>query len=319
MDTSSIVTPQTISVQQLMTLKSQKVKPIDGLNIPNITIPPHLISKKRATEAIDTLSINIRQLFNSISSDNLSSVKEELRKVICEKAKSVEMIEEIAQEILLNFVISEQNIKNYMHLLNAVSPACVLISPISENSEKTGTTKNVSSTIGNFFLNKCKDMIFNYTSDAKIRELSKMDQEDLDQLDAYNREREKIINLITTICCLYAQRNTSNIKLTGIHLYSLMSTIMISYNKCQSKMKELGNPYEEDCSDEEEYEILRKMSTLYAEQLYTFMYREGKEFNKDPIVVKGQTLKDLVDRFRTEIVPTISEAYLVSKCEDVEY
>ncbi len=312
------ITPQFISVEKLIEFKNQKVKPIDGLNIPNITVPQHLVSKKRTTEANDSLAINIRHLFNSLTSDNMSSVREQLRAVIVAKAQSVETLEEIAQEILMNFIISEINIKNYMHLLNAVSAACVLINP---TADKSTTGKNVSPTIGNFFLQKCRELIFKNISESNIRNLAKIDQDDPDQLDIYNREREKIINLIATICCLYEQRHTPNVKLSAIQLHHLMNTIFMSYNKLQEKMKELGNPYEdgEYCKDEEEYEILRKMCNLYAEHLYVFMSKEAKEFSKDPDQIKGQTLKTMVDRFRTEIIPTLTESYLISKCGDIEY
>lgn len=307
---------QTISIKQFLALRTHKVKPIDGLNIPNITVPPHLVSKKRSTEATDSISINIRQLFNSLTSDNLSGIKEKLREVIISKAQNVEMIEEISQEILHNFLISEQNIKNYMHLLNAVSSACVLIDP-TQTDKANCPNKNVSPTIGNFFLNKCRTMIFNCISDANIRNLAQMDQDDMDELDRYNREREKISNLILTICYLYEQRNTSNINLKAAQLYSLISTILNSYKKNQDLMAELGNPNKDDCSDENEYEILRKMCTLFAEQLYTFMQKEAKEFSKDPDLIKGYQLKSLVDQFKTEVVPTLTEAFIISKCESL--
>lgn len=312
------IAPHSIPVQQLISLKNRKVQSIEGLNIPNITIPPCLVTKKRITEAVDSLSINIRQLFNSITSENISIVKEQLRNIIVAKAQNAETIEEIAQEILLNFIISEQNIKNYIHLLNSVSSACVLLS--TNKNIAPNDKSNVSPTIGNIFLKKCREMIFDCIDVANIRKLAVMDQDDEDQLDIYNRGREKIINLITTICCLYEQRSTANIKLTATQLFCLINTILTHHKNTQSKMNELGNPYEiNDCKDEIEYEILRKMNILYAEQLYTFMYREAKEFNKDPELVKGQCLKIVVNRFKKEIIPTLTEAYLVSKCDSIEY
>lgn len=312
------ITPKKISVSRLMSFRNYVVKPVDGLNIPHITVPSHLISKKRITEVGDNLSVDIRLLFNSLNADNLEKIKEELRTVIISKAKSEEMIKESAREILENFIIGEKNIKNYMHLLNAVSLACVLI-PESSNNTKSVLVNNtkvaVSLTIGNFFLNNCKDMIFNFISEKYIRSLASLDQDDNDQLDEYNRKREKTSNLIITICCLYDQRHSANTKLTAIHLYPLMNSILNIYNKLQNSMINLGNPYDDQgCTDEDEYEILRKMCNLYAEQLYLFMSKNGNDFINDKDVIKGQTLADLVKRYKTEVVPTLTEAYLISRC-----
>jgi hypothetical protein len=312
-----ILTTTIITVQQLLELRNHKTHPIDGLNIPNITVPPHLVSKKRATEAGDTIAINIRQLFNCLTPDNVAIIREQLRNIIVTKAQTVQMIEEIAQEILSNFIVMEEKIKNCMHLLNSVSAACVLIpEPVPD---KTGNIKNVSPTIGNIFLNKCREMIFKSIEESNVRTLAQMDLENIDQLDAYNREREKINNLIVTICYLYEQRNTPNIKLTALPIYSLVNTILNLYIKNNARMVELGNPYDGDCKDEDEYEVLRKICTIYAEQLYLFMSREAKDFCRDPDVFKGKSLKNLVDIFRNNVVPTLTEAYLISKCESIAY
>lgn len=314
----SVASPQSISIKQMITFRGRadQIKPIDDLNIPNITIPQNLMGKKRSTEINETITISIRHLFNSLTSDNISEIKQQLKNTIT-KAQNSEMIEEIAQEILSNFLISEKNIKNYMQLLNSVHMNCILLK--SQNKQNDGTP-NVTPTIGNYFLRKCGNMIFGYISEENIRRLAQLDQYNDDELDRYNREREKINNLIVTICCLYEQRKTSYIKLTSIQLYVLIDTILMYYQRCQSKMKELGNPYQnEQCSDESEYEILRKMCSLYAEQLYILMKNEAKEFINDQTIIKGNTLKKLVDRFRNEVIPTLTEAYLISKCESIDY
>lgn len=311
------ITPKTISIDVLRSYRDKPVKPIDGFTaISNITVPEHLRGKKRPTESADNLVINIRQLFNSLSRDNLPQIKEQLRTVILEKAKTSQMIEDVAEEILQNFIISEQNISNYMHLLNAISLACVLISQ-SGNSEK----KNVSTTIGNFFLRKCKNLIFSLISEENIKRIAQLDPYDEDELDEFNREKDKIINLIITICYLYEQRNTANhIKLTANHLHPLMITIFTAYRKNQERMAELGNPYNgEDCADESEYDNLRKVCTIYAEQLYTFISKQGESFNSDETLIKDQKMKDLVDLFRNSVVPTLTEEYLISKCQSMKY
>jgi hypothetical protein len=319
MDSSNSYTPNTITFEQLVELKKRKAVPISGLDIPNIAVPSHLASKKRSTEASDNLSTNIRYLFNSLTPDNIAAVKQQLRDTIVGKAKKVEDLDETADEILSNFVISESHIGNYMHLLNSISGICVFITPVSGSPDGKN---NLSPSIGNLFLKKCRDLIFKSTSQDHIRSMASMDTDDDDQLDTFNRQKEKIINLIITICNLYEQRNTPNIKLTANQLIPLIKNIVTQHEMLQEKMKALGNPYDDDetveCEDEEEYEICRKMCNLYAEQLYTFIAKKGTEFVKDQTAFQGETLGNLVAVFKKEIVPTITEAYLVSKCEDLE-
>lgn len=311
------ITSDRIPVEQLLSWKNHKVKPIDGINIPNITVPAILASKKRATEAADNVVINIRLLFNSITADNVTEIREQLREIVHAKAHKVEMLEEIASEILQNFIISDKNIKNYMQLLNAIWKASILLTNNNPNAEKT-----VSPSIGNYFLNNCKNLIFDLISRDNIKKLAEMDLEDSDQLDIYHRERDKIINLIITICCLYEQRTTALIKLSANHLYTVIKFILDTYQVLQKQMKDLGDPMTGDCQDEQEYETIRKMCSLYAEQIYTFMAREGKDFLEDKTVVKDKTLGDqymqnLVERFKKEVVPTLTEAFLISKCESL--
>lgn len=311
-NTSNMYCPKKIAVEQLVEWKDRSVKSIDGLVIPHITVPPHLVSKKRATEAIETITINIRQLFNSLTTENISQVKQQLKDTILEKAKNEQCIKDIAQEILSNFLISEVNIKNYMHLLNAISPICILVS--------NGSGKNVSPSIGNMFLMYCRDLILDYVQLANVKKLALYDLDDMDQVDIYNRERTKIINLIITICYLYEQRHTANLKLTALQLVPLIKTLLNNYQILQNKMKELGNPYEEDCADEEEYENCTRMCTIYAEQIYEFIYRELEEFKTDDTRINtNETLQTVVERFRTEVIPTLSQAYLRSKCNDLNF
>lgn len=312
----SLNTPNKISVNQLISWKNKSVKPIDGLLIPNITIPAHLLSKKRSTEVVDSLIINIRQLFNSLTTENILHVKQQLKDTIFEKAKTSQTIMDIANEILSNFLINEVNIKNYMHLLNAISPACILIT----NTDNNDQSKNVSPTVGNMFLRNCGDLIYKYLHMDNIRTLALLNQDDIDEFDKYNREREKIINLIITIYCLYEQRHTPHIKLTAMQLIPLIRIILTNYQTLQNKMKELGNPYEEDCVDEEEYEVCNKMCAIYAEQIYEFINHGLAEFRKDTTKTEmEETLMTLVERFRTEVVATLNQAYLISKCNDLKF
>lgn len=310
------ITPKTITIQEFQSYRNYKVMPIEGLNIPHITVTPNLVSKKRATEANDTIAVNIRFLFNSLTQDNLPQIKEQLR-IILSRAQNAKMLEEVAVEILENFIMSEQHIKNYMHLLNAVSKACVLLTPAQTSNENTiiSNKDSVTPTIGYYFLEKCREMIMSLISEDNIKKLAMLDQYDDDDLDKFNRAREKINNIIVTICCLYDQRHTSNIKLSAFQLYPLINNSIIEkYVKTRQMLGEIDE-------DHDEYETYRKMCNLYAEQVYVFLEKNGKDFVKEPpITIRDKTysMKDLITRFKTEIMPYLTEAFLISKCRDLE-
>lgn len=304
-------TPKQITVPEIIALRNQCTKPIDMLDIPNIFVPSHMVCKKRSTQASDTIAIHIRVLFNSLTSDNIDSIKVQLISTVVERVKSVELIDEVATEILSNFIISSINIDNYMHLLNAICSACVELPSTEE--------KKVSKTIGNYFLDKCKNKIFQFIKEDNIRRIAMFDHDDPDQFDLYNKERERINNMIITICALYSQRNTNLVRLTAVQLYHLIKIIMNTYFKYHKKMLELGDPYEGECADEEEYFIVSQMATLYAEQLYTFMFHQAKHFNQDPTTINEQRMIQLVDEFRNKLVPTLTEHFLISNCKNIEY
>ena len=323
------VTPEIIPVEELIALRNTKTKPISGLVIPHIFIPDHLSNKKKLSETADSLTVDIRYLFTSLTSENIATSKEKLKNIIAQKATSEKNIEDIADELLDCFLNGEAYIKNYMHLLNAICKACYLISE-----------DQVSPTVKYFFLLKCKKRIFSFISVENIRKLAEMDQNSIDDLDIYNREREKIINLIITICALYEQRHTANIKLTVNQLFPLMNQILSYYRTLHKKMVELGDPYEGDCLDEDEYEILKKMCNLYGEHLFTFIKNAGREFllDEDEVTLVSSTvsssvsvsvspatkvnspkMKTMIEQFKNEVVPTLSEAYLIAKCNELSF
>ena len=296
-----------ISIEDFLNYMDYRVEPIEGLNIPNITVPSHLVGRKRTTEAVDTIAVNIRYLFNSLTQENLPQVKEELNKIISEKAKTASALEEVAAEMLDSFLMSEQHIKNYMHLLNMVSKQCRII-PTTDTKQNETTP-----TIGYYFLDKCKGMITNFISEENMRKLAELDQYDEDDLDKFNRERDKINNLIVTLCSLYEQRNTSNIKLTAYQLYPLINNnILEKHAKYYALLKNM------DEDEDVDYELYKKICNLYAEQVYIFLSLSGNDFvTEQPFTVREKTfcMTDLVLKFKADIVPTISESYLKSKCD----
>ena len=321
------VISQKISIDKLLSFKDREVKPIDGINIPNITVPQNLVSKKRPTEAPDTIIINIRNIFNTLTDSNIAVLKEQLRQIVYAKAQKPEMLSDIADEILEQFLVCEKNIKNYMHLLNAIWNVSILIQ--NSPSEK----KIVSPHIGIHFLNKCKDTIFKLISEENIRELGSLAEPaesdpNSDEADKYYSGKDRITNLIIVLCFLYEQRNTVLIKLTAVQLYTVIKNILDSYTKYQKQMVKLGNPDDGECENEDEYEILARMCAINVDLLYTFFLRKGEDFLKDEIEIKDKTgkvtIKVLMDRFNKEVVPTFEQTlppsvkdYWISVCNDM--
>lgn len=309
--------PSIISIDSFSILQNKEVKPIDGFAIPNIVIPSHLAPKRRPTQAANTASILVRKLFNSLTQDNMELVKNQLRTTVTEKATSPDVIEEIAHEILGNFLISSQNIDNYMTLLNSIDRVCVQMNINGENK--------YSMTIGKYFLQMCRLKIFKYISENHSRKLAVFDQDDDDDLDKYNRKKDRIINMVLTICAIYLQRDRCSLKLTAMQMFPLINTIMLSYMNSFKIMDKLGDPYETDCEDEDEYFIRKNMCILYADQLYNFFNKLGKEFMLDPTLIedkkskKTNTMSVLVERFQTTIIPTLTESYMISKCKNIVY
>lgn len=310
----NIVKPNIITYDEMVKLNSYPFEPIN-IDIPNINIPLAMAVKNRTTEAPNTISINIRGLLNSLTSDNILQVKEKIREVIINKVQNIDMLNEIAHELLEQFIISEHHVKNYMQILNSIHAAKIMMVDESTNDKK------LSDTIGNCFLKQCRIMIMKKISEENVLDLAKFNLDDYSQLLIYNKEKSKILNLIIVICCLYEQRTTTYIRINAEQIFSVMNKIFDIYKKLQLKMLDLGNPYEEECKDEEEYFICEKMCTIYAEQLYTFIYKCYDLFMDDKTPIKlgvtNLTMKDVILKFKSEIVPTLTETFLISKCSEL--
>lgn len=308
-----------INIKQLLEYKGQSVEAIANLNIPNIIMPQHLLSKKRTIDESSSTIINIRGLFGALNDENSQQVIKRLREIIIAEAQTVSALHEIANEFLQQFMVGGKFIKGYLKMLNSIHDAAILT---EDKSDVSGKKMKISETIGNCFLSKCRDTIFSKVSLENIISLAALNTDDADELDKYSRERDTIMNLITTICYLYEQRKTNYIRLTAVQIYSVMKRIIDSYKKSNDEMTNLGNPYEGDCVDEERYLLLERTCTLYAEQLYIFLSKCLSTFLEDPtpvrIAEKEHKLADLVDTIRKEIIPTLTEPYLVNKYAELK-
>lgn len=316
---NNIIKTKSINVDQIKyILLNHKVKPIDNLLIPDITFPSYLSTRRRQSESDSELIINIRLLFNSLSTENVNSRSEQLQNMILENAKSSDMIKDISNEIFSHFMNDEKLIPSYLRLLNSVFN--MMHCPVGVSADEL-KKKNNQPTIGNIFLNKCRETIIGMIDLKNIKKLSEFDMDDIEECDNFNDQREKIFNLITTICHLYEQRNGPYIHLTANQVIPLISTILKYYKFIHNELCNTVNPYETDCSDEdvEKYESLKKMANIYAEQIYHFINLEIKNFYEDKSIVSGTTFADIIDSFKTQVVPNITESYLINKCKNINY
>ena len=315
LESNHLYHPRTISIEQMRKFQKKVPVPIK-LSIPNITLQHDNPTKKEYVKPDETIQTAIRPYFNYVSNDNICKIIEQLRAKIMEKAKSEESIEKIAEEVLECIMVSELNIANYMKILNSIC---------SIGLEVEKTLKKII--IGHCFLDKCRNKIYSLIDDKYIEKLAQflMDPEIEDE---HNIKRDKINNLLTVICCLYSQRNipTANIKVTSIQIYQLLNHILNTYAKLQKKIILLGDPNDGKCTNEDEWLLFTKMATLYAEQLYVCFSSKIKEFEADPSEIpqkkEGEKtnvffLRDLVKRFKLEVVPTLTEEYLRMKCSNL--
>ena len=95
-----------LSIDFLLSVMNHDIVPIANLVIPNIYVPPNLLSKKRHLDSSDTITSYIRNLLNSITEDNIDKAKEQLLKDINYKVESEVSLNEIADELLYSFIVS---------------------------------------------------------------------------------------------------------------------------------------------------------------------------------------------------------------------
>ena len=305
----------------LLSLMNHSTIPIAGLvNIP-WTVP---IDNNK-----NSIVLNIRKLFNIVTPLNIDEIKKELRHIVTSHLVKTpennisEEMNNISNEMLNNFVVYESNIKIYMQMLNAIFN--IVVSHVNQITCEPVQSKQIAY----FFLQNCKALLLKYISEENIRSLAMKDCDDENEQDLFNKEKNKIFNLITTVCALYDQRLTNNIKLTANQIYGVLSEIMDKHIDITIRICKIGNPYEgNECENEEEFECLYNMRTMYAEQIMIFLKNEYNSFIDDKTVInlkvptetgvsiKNKTLNDLLVCFKTDIYPHISEPHLKIRCEE---
>jgi len=242
---------------------------------------------------------------------HVSSLKDRI------KEKMQEKLVEITTELLNSFIICDPKLLPvYMKLLNMISNVAIQWT----HPETLEITQ--SDPIKSYFLKNCKKLIYDYISENNIRLLSSKNLDDPDEEDFYHKEKNKIVNIIMTICSLYDQRNnTTDIKLMAPHINGILCDILNICIKLITTMKELGNPYEiDDCKDEIEYILSHRMCIFYSELILVFLDKEFSSFMNDKTPISKNTtltLSDFVHKFKEIIFPILEEPYLIAKCKQI--
>lgn len=299
----SVMERKKYTVSYLLDRINEPVEPIANLVIPNITIPPSLQGKRRTTQTIDSIETSIRILFNSVTTSNLDKIKESFFKLLVEKAQTPDLLIKVASEMFENFLINEASIPNYLELLNKVRVVAV-----SYDDKVTKEKKN-SPTLGYFFLEKCRQVFFENIGLPKVQILASLNQDDVDELDQYNKEKEKMTNLSITICDLYNQRNDKDklclhIEQIGPCLNRIVTNYLTVLERYESMIDEETGFSKDEHMDENE--INMKMLIFYAEMIYIFLVKECGSLCIEP------KTKITLDLIKNKVVPSLMVDHLVA-------
>jgi hypothetical protein len=271
------------------------------LNLPNVEIPSHMSKKIRKISA----ECAIRFVFNNVTTGTIESSKIELHKKITEYAGTPADMMEMAEEMLQNFMISEDNIDMFLPLIQHT------------HNIKCPTD---SRSIGIIFLNKCGMTLSHMTSLDEVTKMASMDTDgDLDQTDKYNKICNKIACLIKTICLLYMRPDKKKLFVASPKLTGLVDIIITNCIHSSQLMDKIGDPYDldQECEDETEFFIQECVRSIYIDHLILFMEYSAKTLILDPTVTDGKTPKQLLDKFHSEIVPMIKGSARLAKIKNI--
>lgn len=297
--------------------------------ISNMIPIPHTVPISNNKDAVIS---EVRKLFNIVAISNIEEIKRDLRTNLISHLTRIaqedvtEEMNEISLEILNNFIVFDTNIKINISMLNSIYN----LAP-SNKDRNTGVMIE-SKPIAFYFVNNCREMFFKLISEENIQKLASLDQDDEDQLDIYTKEKNKIFNLISTMCALFDQRNNAkSIFLPLGSIYGSFNTLLQKYYGLTAKMNELGDPYDDtvECTDPDTYDLLNAMRSIYLEFLIVFLKLEIKSFKdlneiftqekreNGGITIIEKKLNHLLVEFKSKVYPLIKETYFRSRCDEL--
>jgi hypothetical protein len=303
--------PEQLTVAELMKFRNfNKIKPVDGCqNIPGINIPTHLTQKNGLELTLQTIQERIRPLFNFLDMTNIPETVDRLYKIIETEIKDITELVLVAKEFMSNFLVSEQNIEMYLSLLNRIYFVGIRI-----GSEKE------SEPLGYYFIAECQNTFKMLFSSEHVEKLSKLDIHNLDAKMEYENGNKRMINLMILFCNLYRQRESNNIKLRANQLIFITDSMINSYITYRQKMLLSIDNYTDEIIDEKAYEQNRIIMKLYAGSLYNLLKYQGDDLYRDPAANKMKlTMKILIDKFMSVIIPTLIEPKLRALCAEFNF
>ena len=293
-----------------------------NLGIPNLTIPNNMVPRQFGnTES--SIKLKVRELLNIVTKDSIIGTANKLRSVIDEETRergklaNSSILKDIANEFLDTFLVSGKQLNEHLQLLNSI-----YMIAIKEPSTQVSDAKPIlSKSIGGFITDLLKEKYMSLVSESNVKAMAMRDVDNPDEQDLYYREEDKLINIISLICAMYNQRNTKNISLHSTHIIIILNKLLTSHANIIKNLKNLENN-DDESENEEEYDIYRRMATIYEKCMYTVFkdYHKDMVNDKDPLVKKDvdgniiQTvlLKDLINMFKKNVIPHICEMYLIS-------
>lgn len=301
---TSTYKPKFISSKFFVANMDQKVPAIPDISIAKIVIPDHLLPVVTDNISVNSISKKIRYYFNNTTPQSLVIIKPKLSEYMSLNMTSLENYTEIVDEIFENFLVNSEVINDYMELLNHVQMI---------QYDDNGKIK----TVGNGFINKCGQVAHDIISYKKIRELASYNLSNDDDLDKYNRYKDRVKNLFLTICSLYDQRHITKLSVNIEHIYPLISLMINYFMNCMRQLSTLSSKHGSDLeltrSNESDINLFKKMSNIYAGFIYIFIKREKYNFLQDTNRTKqNETMSSIVTMFEKNIVPKITDGALLS-------
>jgi transcriptional regulator with PAS, ATPase and Fis domain len=306
-----------IEVDQFMSRMTCKVKPIDTLHIPGITVPPHLTDKFFISND-RTLRTEIRMLLNRLTLQNLQDVSRELHNIVKELAISEDSLKDIADEFMKCIIMcntdGENNyrIKEYLTVFSSIQNSALIV---NVNGTRKSTLR-----IRDYFISCCKSKYSEISSLDYIKNLASKDIDDPQDADELATGREFFTNILLLLSFLYENRLTDNVNLGSSIMISILGGLVNNYMKSCTNAEEAYHILEIMDTDEAEhtYDIHKQMCSLYAEEIFVILENEIKIMKNDKFLnQQGVSLSNIIDKVFEEVLPTITESYLISKYDDL--